>query len=79
MVYLHSIKLENFKGFKEEEILFKTPDDENKGSGLNIFVGENNTGKSTLIEAIEFLKNGTKKDINLLSAHQRHSRISPLL
>ncbi len=30
------------------------------GSGLNIFVGENNSGKSTLIESIYFLRNKEK-------------------
>ncbi|MDR3169854.1 MAG: ATP-binding protein [Candidatus Peribacteria bacterium] len=34
---------------------FNYPDGTN--SGLNFFVGENNTGKSTVFEAIDFLFN----------------------
>lgn len=40
------------------------PDGVNPGSGLNIFVGENNTGKSTVFEAIDFLRDNTKKDLS---------------
>lgn len=34
-----------------------------EGSGLNIFLGENNTGKSTIFEAIDFLRNNSRKPI----------------
>ncbi|MFB6317312.1 ATP-dependent endonuclease [Saccharicrinis sp. FJH54] len=33
----------------------------NLGSGLNILIGENNTGKSTIFEAFDFLRNKTTK------------------
>jgi len=48
----------------DETINFNIPDGETLGSGLNIFVGENNSGKSTVFEAINFLKNGTRKKID---------------
>lgn len=56
-MYLASLKLLNFKGFggESQEILFKGPTGE-PGSGLNILVGENNGGKSTLLKAICWLR-----------------------
>jgi len=54
------MKLNNFKCFKSEvdPLNFATPDGSSSGSGLNIFVGENNTGKSTIFEALDIVRNG---------------------
>lgn len=62
-MFIKSIKINNFKGYAGEDnfIEFSSPNGE-LGSGLNILVGENNTGKSTIFEAIDFLKEGSKKD-----------------
>lgn len=62
-MFIKSIELSNFKGFIDEhhKINFKIPNG-TKGSGLNIFVGENNSGKSSVFEAINFLRNGMKDD-----------------
>lgn len=55
--------IENFKGFHgPQNIDFNTPDGVTEGSGLNIFVGENNSGKSTIFEAFDFIKDSTRKD-----------------
>ncbi|WP_297611919.1 AAA family ATPase [uncultured Sutterella sp.] len=64
-MYLHSLKLKNFKGFRGEsqEIIFHGPNGD-PGSGLNILVGENNVGKSTLLQAICFLMNLTRHSQN---------------
>lgn len=52
-MYISSIKLHNFKGFhNDHEISFDR--------GVNFFVGDNNCGKSTIFEAIDFIR--TKKD-----------------
>lgn len=61
-MYLNRLVLKNFKGFhgKSKEIIFKGPDGNNLGSGLNILVGENNGGKSTILQAIEFLCTGVQ-------------------
>lgn len=66
-MHLNSLKIKNFKGFSEEHnyLFFNTPTGE-KGSGLNIFIGENNSGKSTVLEAIDFIRNSTKKDLNII-------------
>lgn len=54
-MYISKIKLHNFKGFKENhEIIFD--------KGVNFFVGDNNCGKSSVFEAIDFIR--TKRDRN---------------
>lgn len=54
-MYISKIKLHNFKGFKEDhEIIFD--------KGVNFFVGDNNCGKSSVFEAIDFIR--TKRDRN---------------
>ena len=51
-MYLSKIKVENYKSFRDSgEIEFK--------SGINIIVGQNNSGKTALLEAIE-LRNHNK-------------------
>lgn len=63
-MFIKSICLSNFKGFigDNHQIEFKIPDGTTAGSGLNIFIGENNSGKSSIFEAINFLRNGIKED-----------------
>ncbi|WP_127402941.1 ATP-dependent nuclease [Neisseria meningitidis] len=63
-MFIKSICLSNFKGFigDNHQIKFKIPDGATAGSGLDIFIGENNSGKSSIFEAINFLRNGIKED-----------------
>jgi len=50
--HIKSIKIHGFRGFEKPEILnFGTPTGD-LGSGLTIIVGPNNSGKSSIIEAI---------------------------
>lgn len=54
-MYISKIKLHNFKGFKtDHEIIFD--------KGVNFFVGDNNCGKSSVFEAVDFIR--TKRDRN---------------
>jgi putative ATP-dependent endonuclease of OLD family len=50
-MYISKIHIENFKSFKES---FKLTLDK----GINIIVGENEAGKSTIIEAIHLALSG---------------------
>lgn len=51
-MYISKIKIHNFKGYKgDHEIIFD--------KGVNFFVGDNNCGKSSVFEAIDFIR--TKK------------------
>ena len=67
-MFIKSLKVENFKGFSNENnyLEFNIPNGNDVGSGLNIFIGENNCGKSTIFEAIDFLRNKSKKSENIL-------------
>jgi len=66
-MFIEQVKITNFKKFNGEHgpMYFNIPNGE-EGSGLNILIGENNSGKSTVFEAIDFLRNSTKKDISEL-------------
>lgn len=61
-MFIQSLKLSYFKGFSNDEttLEFNQPNG-NLGSGLNIFIGENNSGKSTIFEAISFLRDEIKE------------------
>lgn len=62
-MFIKSLAIENFKGFHgHHNLALNVPDGNTEGSGLNIFVGENNSGKSTIFECLEFIKDCTKKD-----------------
>ncbi len=75
-MFIKELKITNFKSFNGDinSIQFSIPNG-NPGSGLNVFVGENNTGKSTVFEAIDFVRNGTKKSID--DIRNKHNPIDP--
>jgi putative ATP-dependent endonuclease of OLD family len=52
------IEVENFKAFEGKQTI-------DLNSNIVVLVGENNTGKTSLFSAIEFLKNGPAKDANI--------------
>ena len=50
------LTIKGLRGFSEKtNILFAIPDNINPGSGLTVMVGPNNSGKSTIIEAVHLL------------------------
>lgn len=54
-MYISKIKLHNFKGYKgDHEINFD--------KGVNFFVGDNNCGKSSVFEAIDFIRTKRSRD-----------------
>lgn len=61
-MFIKNIKLENFKCFSDFSIDFSIPN-WNEWSWLNIFVWENNSWKSSLIEAIHFIRNKSTREI----------------
>lgn len=48
-MYLHSLKLEKFRRYKQLEVEFN--------SGLNLLVGENDSGKTAIIDALKYVLN----------------------
>ncbi|WP_077999864.1 ATP-dependent nuclease [Edwardsiella tarda] len=76
-MFIKSIVISNFKGYSgNNEIIFSIPDGNTEGSGLNIFVGENNSGKSTVFEALDFIKDSTKKDVAELANKSEDGDVS---
>ena len=58
---LSKISIENFKCFhSKQEFTLSTPDGVTAGSGLNIFIGENNSGKSAVFGAIAKIKENSQ-------------------
>lgn len=54
------LTISGLRGFSNETTInFALPDKVTPGSGLTILVGPNNSGKSTIIEAVHLLVNGT--------------------
>ncbi len=72
---LSKLKISHYKGFfDEQEIEFSVPDGSKNGSGLTVIVGPNNTGKTTIIEALLLSQNtGSKR----FKESERHSRNDP--
>lgn len=67
-MYIHKIKLHNFKGFSDEhEFVFS--------EGINFLVGDNNCGKTTIFRAIEFLQNGGDKE-NFINNSKNEEHVS---
>lgn len=56
-MYLRNIKLWNFRKFgKEQEFNYKSPDlDLTLSRGLNVIIGENDSGKTAIVDAIKFV------------------------
>lgn len=53
---LSKFTFSNFRSFTEEQIVtFATPVDDKPGSGITYVVGENNAGKTSVLEAMHFL------------------------
>lgn len=55
-MFINSVKITNFRLFKNTfELLpgvINVPDNTNEGSGLTVFVGENGTGKTSILDAL---------------------------
>lgn len=76
-MYINSLKIRNFKGFTDDRnhLVFNLPNGK-KGSGLNIFIGENNSGKSTVLEAIDFVRNSTRKEFSVILHKDSNGELS---
>jgi putative ATP-dependent endonuclease of OLD family len=66
-MFLRELTIENYKGFKGTHAFEFT-------KNLSIFVGNNNTGKSTLFETVEFLKAGVPTGKSLSDIQNKDSK-----
>ena len=54
-LFVSKLSIENYKCFSNQEIELKVPDGTNPGSGLNLLIGENANGKTSILECINYL------------------------
>lgn len=65
------LTINGLRGFSEKtNIHFAIPDKINPGSGLTVMVGPNNSGKSTIIEAMHLLSS----NVNIIQISSRNVR-----
>jgi predicted ATP-dependent endonuclease of OLD family len=76
MISFKGIEIKGFRGFKNSSIELKTPNGE-LGSGLNIFVGENGSGKTTILKAISHLTINSFSGQNRVSAFDFNNEDNP--
>lgn len=67
-MYVKSLTLHNFKSFEDQTFSFS--------KGMNFFVGNNNTGKTTVLNALDFLINGGSKEEVLCNFHGNSTEVS---
>lgn len=66
-MYISELNIENFRGFNEATKILLN-------NGLNVFIGQNNSGKTTILKAIELLFNEySKKRLNICDFHKNVS------
>lgn len=53
-IFIKKLAIQNYKCFENEPINLSIPDG-NRGSGLNILIGENGNGKTSILEAINYI------------------------
>ena len=64
-MYVHSLKLENIKVFEQLELDFVRPD--GSYQGMNVFVGGNASGKTTILKSIAMAVSGRDTTLQLIS------------
>ncbi len=77
-IYIKEVKIENFKCFAEQSIGFSTPDGSTPGSGLNVLIGENGNGKTTILEALNFTNQSSFASENKLSVNDFYDSGKPI-
>lgn len=78
MSYYKELKILGFRGFSQEcKIEFAIPNEKEEGSGLTILVGENNSGKTSILETLRMLDIAKKNsDTIVISEGRRNSKNS---
>ena len=79
MPQLETLKIEHYKGFFEEETLEFAIPNGRPGSGLTLIVGPNNSGKTTLLEALLLGESGASPGTKekRFRASERHPKFQP--
>jgi len=77
-MFIKTLQIKNFRCFKDVSVELNTPDGTNIASGLNIFVGENGTGKTSVLDAIDLLTKipqYAKQKLKLTDLNQLNDKI----
>ena len=75
--FVREIIIKNFRCFEDSHVSLSIPDG-SAGSGLNLFVGNNGTGKTSVLDAIDFLFGGRYKAESKLSIRDFRDFRSPI-
>lgn len=78
-LFFKKVTIKNFKCFEEQEINLNVPDGKNEGSGLNILIGENGNGKTTILDAINYLTQSTYSSENKLNINDFYDKDEEIL
>ena len=66
-LFIKKVTIKNFRCFENQDVTLSVPDVTHEGSGLNILIGENANGKTTVLEAINFLTQSSYSTENRLN------------
>jgi len=77
-IFFKKIEIELNKCFEKASIELNCPDGTTAGSGLNILIGENGTGKTSILDAINFLTQSKYSTENKLSINDYYNHNNPI-
>lgn len=77
-IFVLSVLIENYKCFERQAFEFSIPDGHTPGSGLNLVIGENGTGKTALLEAINYSSQSSYAAENRLQIQDFRDHAKPL-
>lgn len=77
-IFIRSVTVENYKCFPKQTFDFSTPDGKTPGSGLNVLIGENGTGKTALLEALNYANQSAYATENRLQIHDFFDHQKPI-
>jgi predicted ATPase len=75
--FVRELSIQNFRCFSAETIKLAVPDG-SLGSGLNLFVGNNGTGKTSALEALDYVFGGRYKAENKISIRDFNNFSQPI-
>lgn len=78
-IFIKKLIIDNFRCFDQQNINFNVPDHTNEGSGLNILIGENGNGKTTVLEALNYLTQNTYSTENKLKVNDFNDWEKPIV
>ncbi|MBX3293877.1 MAG: AAA family ATPase [Acidobacteria bacterium] len=77
-LFIKKLSIENYKCFGSESIDLNVPDG-NPGSGLNILIGENGNGKTSVLEAANYLTQSSYSVENMLNIHDFNDHVKKIV